>query len=76
MLLIIGPLSIILGGFETFFNILDILTWINNFYFLNVEYPLNVKVFFQYAIWGEIDFLKLPFELMSPFGEENLPKKF
>ncbi|CAD8129010.1 unnamed protein product [Paramecium sonneborni] len=54
LLQLIGPLTIILGGFNFFWTILDILTWINNFYFLNVDYPLNVKMFFNQLEWGDI----------------------
>ncbi|CAD8193538.1 unnamed protein product [Paramecium octaurelia] len=54
LLQLIGPLTIVLGGFNFFWTILDILTWINNFYFLNVDYPLNVKMFFNQLEWGDI----------------------
>ncbi|CAD8104463.1 unnamed protein product [Paramecium primaurelia] len=54
LLQLIGPLTILLGGFNFFWTILDILTWINNFYFLNVDYPLNVKMFFNQLEWGDI----------------------
>ncbi|CAK87545.1 unnamed protein product (macronuclear) [Paramecium tetraurelia] len=63
LLQLIGPLTIILGGFNFFWTILDILTWINNFYFLNVDYPLNVKMFFNQLKWGDLfnlpDFISL-----------------
>ncbi|CAK69158.1 unnamed protein product (macronuclear) [Paramecium tetraurelia] len=54
LLQLIGPLAILLGGFNFFWTILDILTWINNFYFLNVDYPLNVKLFFNKLQWGDV----------------------
>lgn len=43
-----------MGGFNFFWTILDILTWINNFYYLNIDYPLNVKIFFNKLQWGDI----------------------
>jgi len=74
----VGPATILFGGFDIFFNILDILTWINNFYFLNVNYPLNVDTIFKYALWGEISFLEIPFEFNSEDSEyfTNGPIKF
>ncbi|CAD8104639.1 unnamed protein product [Paramecium primaurelia] len=39
---------------QFFLTILDLLTCINNFYFLNVDYPLNVKMFFNQLEWGDI----------------------
>lgn len=41
--LIIGPLALIAGGISFFWTILDIMSWMNNFYFLNVNYPENVR---------------------------------
>ncbi|CAD8133190.1 unnamed protein product [Paramecium pentaurelia] len=78
LLQLIGPLSIILGGVSFFWTILEILTWINNFYFLNIEYPLNVKIFFQQFQWDDI--FQIPD--LIPFNTPNdpfyfqAPKKF
>jgi len=47
-------MTIVLGGFNFFWTILDILTWINNFYFINVCYPENVRMFFQQLEWGDL----------------------
>ncbi|CAD8193965.1 unnamed protein product [Paramecium octaurelia] len=82
-----GPLSILLGGISFFWTILEILTWINNFYFLNIEYPLNVKIFFQKFQWDDIfyipDFVSLntpndPFYFQPPlkFQEKNVNPLF
>ena len=43
-----------MGGFEIYFNILDVMCWIDTLFFINVDYPLNVKLFFKYAEWTEI----------------------
>lgn len=72
----LGPASIILGGFDTFCKIIDLMTWINNFYFFNVEYPYNVQVFFKYALWGEIEIFKLPIEVIESKHEDYVPQKF
>ncbi|CAK74202.1 unnamed protein product (macronuclear) [Paramecium tetraurelia] len=66
LLQLIGPLTIILGGFNFFWTILDILTWINNFYFLNVDYPLNVKLLFNQFQWGDVINIPDVFTLNSP----------
>ncbi|CAK67722.1 unnamed protein product (macronuclear) [Paramecium tetraurelia] len=82
-----GPISILLGGISFFWTILEILTWINNFYFLNIEYPLNVKIFFQKFQWDDIfyipDFVSLntpndPFYFQPPlkFQEKNVNPLF
>ncbi|CAD8059012.1 unnamed protein product [Paramecium sonneborni] len=62
----IGPITIILGGFNIFWSILDILTWINNFYFLNVDYPLNVQLFFKKIEWGDIFNIPQIYNLNTP----------
>ena len=54
---LIGPLSIFLGGFEFFLNLLDILSWINNLYFINVYFPLNVQIIFQNSLWSDISII-------------------
>ncbi|CAD8074288.1 unnamed protein product [Paramecium primaurelia] len=48
------PLAITFGGFQFFLAILDIMSWMNNFYFLNVNYPENVRIIFQQAEWSNI----------------------
>ncbi|CAD8102908.1 unnamed protein product [Paramecium sonneborni] len=87
LLQLIGPLTIVLGGFNFFWTILDILTWINNFYFLNVDYPMNVKLFFNQLEWGDIinipDFITLNspddsyyFEAPPKFTEKDVNPLF
>ncbi|CAD8170741.1 unnamed protein product [Paramecium octaurelia] len=87
ILQLIGPLTILLGGFNFFWTILDILTWINNFYFLNVDYPLNVKLFFNKLQWGDVfnipDFISLNspddpyyFEAPPKFTEKDVNPLF
>ncbi|CAD8192351.1 unnamed protein product [Paramecium pentaurelia] len=49
-----APLALIVGGFKFIWAILDILSWMNNFYFLNVNYPENVRLIFQQAEWSNI----------------------
>ncbi|CAD8112980.1 unnamed protein product [Paramecium sonneborni] len=49
-----APLALIFGGFKFIWAILDILSWLNNFYFLNVNYPENVRLLFQQAEWSNI----------------------
>ncbi|CAD8148406.1 unnamed protein product [Paramecium octaurelia] len=53
----LGPGTILLGGFNFFFSILDILAWLNNFYYFNVMYPANVNIIFLNPAW----------ELINPF---------
>lgn len=78
VLILIGPMTIILGGFNFFWTILDILTWINNFYFLNVDYPENVRLFFQKLEWGDIFMIPDIFTLNSEDDEYyfEAPPKF
>ncbi|CAD8112262.1 unnamed protein product [Paramecium primaurelia] len=41
------PISIVLNLFNYLWTVLEILSWINNFYFLNVNYPFNVELDFS-----------------------------
>ncbi|CAK57758.1 unnamed protein product (macronuclear) [Paramecium tetraurelia] len=50
----LAPLAVIFGGFQLFLAILDIMSWMNNFYFLNVNYPENVMILFLQAEWSNI----------------------
>ncbi|CAD8193761.1 unnamed protein product [Paramecium octaurelia] len=49
-----APLALLVGGFKFIWAILDILSWMNNFYFLNVNYPENVRLIFQQAEWSNV----------------------
>lgn len=62
----IGPLTVLLGGVNIFWSILDILTWINNFYFLNVDFPINVKLLFNSLQWSDIFSIPEIFTLNQP----------
>ncbi|KAM3142367.1 hypothetical protein pb186bvf_005524 [Paramecium bursaria] len=57
LMYLIGPLSILLGGFEFFLNLLDILSWINNLYYMNIYFPLNVQMIFQNSLWSDISII-------------------
>ncbi|CAD8188040.1 unnamed protein product [Paramecium octaurelia] len=50
--LILIPVSIILHLYDYLWAILEILSWVNNFYFLNVRYPFNVEMFFLNSDWS------------------------
>ncbi|CAD8095146.1 unnamed protein product [Paramecium sonneborni] len=63
----LAPLAIIFGGFQLFLAILDIMSWMNNFYFLNVNYPENVRIIFQQAEWGNI----INFPTLQLFNKPN-----
>ncbi|CAD8053041.1 unnamed protein product [Paramecium primaurelia] len=51
---ILAPLSILFGLFDYLWAILEILSWINNFYFFNVNFPFNVQVLFLNSDWSSI----------------------
>lgn len=59
-LFILGPATILLGGFSFFFSILDILAWLNTFYYFNVYYPPNIKIIFENSAWDDISLLEMP----------------
>ncbi|CAD8089634.1 unnamed protein product [Paramecium sonneborni] len=61
----LGPGTIVLGGFNFFFSILDILAWLNNFYYFNVMYPANVNIIFLNPAW----------ELINPFDYTLIVRK-
>ncbi|CAD8063532.1 unnamed protein product [Paramecium primaurelia] len=48
------PISIILNVYDYLWAVLEILSWVNNFYFLNVHYPFNVEMFFLNSDWSSI----------------------
>ncbi|CAD8126114.1 unnamed protein product [Paramecium sonneborni] len=50
--LILIPVSIIMNLYDYLWAVLEILSWINNFYFLNVHYPFNVEKFFLISDWS------------------------
>ncbi|CAK77372.1 unnamed protein product (macronuclear) [Paramecium tetraurelia] len=64
--LIMIPVSIIFNLFNYLWAVLEILSWINNFYFLNVNYPFNVELFFLNSNWSS--FINFP-----TFQELNQP---
>ncbi|CAD8102425.1 unnamed protein product [Paramecium sonneborni] len=66
LLQLIGPLTIIFGGLDSFWTILEILTWINYFYFFNIDYPLNVQSFFKEIQWDDIFAIPNLIELNQP----------
>lgn len=45
-IVVFAPLALLIGGFKFIWAILDIMSWMNNFYFLNVNYPENVRLIF------------------------------
>ncbi|CAK94684.1 unnamed protein product (macronuclear) [Paramecium tetraurelia] len=53
-IVVFAPLALLIGGFKFIWAILDIMSWMNNFYFLNVQYPENVRLIFQQAEWNNI----------------------
>ncbi|CAD8108359.1 unnamed protein product [Paramecium sonneborni] len=71
-LLFFGPLAILFGGFKFVWAILDILSWMNNFYFLNVTYPENVRQIFLQAQWDNI--FQMP--SLNTFNNLNDPYYF
>ncbi|CAD8120374.1 unnamed protein product [Paramecium sonneborni] len=52
--LLLIPISIIFNLFNCLWAVLEILSWINNFYFLNVNYPFNVELFFLNSDWSNL----------------------
>ncbi|CAD8122832.1 unnamed protein product [Paramecium sonneborni] len=54
LILILIPLSIITETYEYLWGILEVLSWINNFYFLNVRYPFVAEYFFLLSDWSQI----------------------
>ncbi|CAD8187315.1 unnamed protein product [Paramecium pentaurelia] len=54
LILILIPLSIITETYEYLWNILEVLSWINNFYFFNVKYPFVAEYFFIISDWSQI----------------------
>ncbi|CAD8192940.1 unnamed protein product [Paramecium pentaurelia] len=53
-IVVFAPLALLIGGFKFIWAILDIMSWMNNFYFLNVNYPENVRLIFQQAEWSNL----------------------
>ncbi|CAD8189606.1 unnamed protein product [Paramecium octaurelia] len=51
---ILAPLSILFGLFDYLWAVLEILSWINNFYFFNVNFPFNVQILFLNSDWSSI----------------------
>jgi hypothetical protein len=62
----IGPAAVLLGGFAFFWTILDIMSWINNLYYINVYFPENVRLFFEKSAWGNISLIPTFIEVNKP----------
>lgn len=45
---------------------LEIYAWNETLYFVNVEYPENVKKFFELISWAEVFFVPKPVDLNTP----------
>ncbi|CAD8096637.1 unnamed protein product [Paramecium primaurelia] len=56
--LILIPISIVTNLFEYQWAVLETLSWINNFYFLNVNYPFNLEIFLLNCEWSS--FISFP----------------
>ncbi|CAD8062677.1 unnamed protein product [Paramecium primaurelia] len=78
MLYFIAPTVIVLGGFNFFWTIMDILSWINNLYYINIYFPENVRMFFQKSAWGDFQLFPAFFVLNEPTDPYYIesPKKF
>ncbi|CAD8079131.1 unnamed protein product [Paramecium sonneborni] len=78
MLYFIAPTTVIIGGFNFFWTILDILSWINNLYYINIYFPENVRIFFQKSAWGDFQIFPQFFVLNEPQDPYYIesPKKF
>ncbi|CAD8156328.1 unnamed protein product [Paramecium octaurelia] len=74
----IAPSVILLGGFNFFWTIMDILSWINNLYYINIYFPENVRMFFQKSAWGDFQLFPAFFVLNEPTDPYYIesPKKF
>ncbi|CAD8185634.1 unnamed protein product [Paramecium octaurelia] len=58
LFVLIIPVSIVTNLYEYLWGVLEILSWVNNFYFLNVHYPFNVEIFLLNQDWSA--FVALP----------------
>ncbi|CAD8157783.1 unnamed protein product [Paramecium octaurelia] len=76
--LILIPISIITNLFDYLWAVLEILSWVNNFYFFNVKYPFNVEVLLLNSDWSS--FVNFPTyqELNQPGCDYyfQAPKRF
>lgn len=52
LILILIPISIITETYEYLWSILEVISWVNNFYFLNVKYPFVAEYFFFISDWS------------------------
>ncbi|CAD8128762.1 unnamed protein product [Paramecium sonneborni] len=52
--IILIPISIVTNLFDYLWSVLEILSWINNFYFINVKYPFNVEIVFLNSDWSSL----------------------
>lgn len=43
LILFLGLCVIVIGRFEVYLTIIDILTWVNTLYFVNINCPLNIR---------------------------------
>ncbi|CAD8130512.1 unnamed protein product [Paramecium sonneborni] len=76
--LILIPISIIANLFDYLWTILEILSWVNNFYFLNVKFPFNVEAFLKNSDWSNLITFPTYQELNQPGCDYyfKAPKKF
>lgn len=62
----LGPATILLGGFSFYWAILEIISWVNNLYFINVYFPENVRMIFEKSGWGDISVIPAFIEFNTP----------
>ncbi|CAK84529.1 unnamed protein product, partial (macronuclear) [Paramecium tetraurelia] len=76
--LILIPISIVTNLFDYLWAVLEILSWVNNFYFLNVNYPFNVEVLLLNSDWSSIINFPTYQELNQPGCDYyfQAPKRF
>ncbi|KAM3142366.1 hypothetical protein pb186bvf_005523 [Paramecium bursaria] len=67
----LGPIAALLGGFDFFLTMLDILSWINNLYYINIQFPLNVQMIFQNSVWSSLQIF--PSSTLPQFNQPDDP---
>ncbi|KAM3142371.1 hypothetical protein pb186bvf_005528 [Paramecium bursaria] len=60
------PLAIMMGGLDFLIAILDILCWVNNLYYINIFFPINVEMILKNTIIDNFQFFSNPIKLNNP----------
>ncbi|KAM3127352.1 hypothetical protein pb186bvf_020552 [Paramecium bursaria] len=72
----LGPICFILGCSNQYFNTMNLISWYNNLYYINLDLPTNLDAFLKYSTWESVfpsQFFQLQVEQNN---QGSIPQRF